>query len=433
MRRVLLFLLLSALVIAAAFAIAAIPGSIGGDVGSLHFDAPNSIAFALLLALFAVLYALARLLAAIFGVPSRLNARSESRRGRAGERALTGALLALAAGEAGDARREATRARRLLGATPQTLLVSAEADRVAGRLAEAETGYEALAARRDTAYLGLRGLTRLSIERNDFNRARELVDRADRARPDSRWVKTERLVLAVRMNDWPTALSLARDDVERAAFATAAAAAEPDHHRALKFGKQAHKLAPALAPASLVYANCLRQDWNESRALAVLRETFNRAPHPALAEAAVTDQSDPLQRVKVASSFTAKQPDHGESHLLMARVSMQAGMIGEARRHAEAARTAMGNQRRILALLADIAERDPALSEAERRSAHTEALRALAVGLPDPTWRCRNCTTAHVAWSAVCPSCSSAGRLDWTMGPSTALTLAAPPAPALLG
>ncbi len=434
MRSVFVFLLTSAIVILVAFGIAAIPGSVGGDVGTLHFDAPASIALALLLAFFAIVYVVLRAIATILGLPGRFGVRSERRRRRAGDRALTAALLALAAGETGDARREATRARRLLGVTPQTLLIAAEADRVDGRIEDAEAGFEALAARTDTAFLGLRGLVRLSVERSDYDRARLLVERAEKARPDTAWAKTERLALATRTGDWRAALALARDDAERAAFATVAANTEPDHGRALKLAKQAHKLAPALAPAALAYARCLRQDWNETRALTVLRDTWRLAPHPTLSEAALAEQTDPLQKVKIATSFTAKQTETFEAHLLMGRTSLEAGMVGEARRHVEAARLIGGNQRRVLVLLADIVERDPSLSEPERRSAHIEALRALAAALPDPTWRCANCATEHVEWSPVCPSCSAAGRLAWMTRPSTALvTMPQTDGPVLLG
>jgi HemY protein len=421
MIRVLGFLIAAALVIAAAFGLASIPGSISGDIGSLHLDAPISIAAALLIAVFVVLYVLVRLVATILRLPGRFGAAGELRRRRNGDRAITRALLALAAGEDGDARREATKARRLLGPTTQTLLIAAEADRQGGRLAEAEASYEELAARKDAKFLGLRGLIRLSVERNDYNRARELVDEAEKTRPDTTWVKAERLSLATRTEDWTAALPLARTEDERAAFATAAALVEPDHAKALKLAKSAHKLAPALAPAALAYARILRQDWNENRALAVLRETWTRAPHPQLGDAAIAETADPLQKVKIATSFTAKQPDTTEAHLLMARVSLEAGMLGEARRHVEAARLTGGNQRRILSLLADIAERDPSLSEPERRSAHTEALRALAEALPDPTWRCGACATEHADWTPLCPSCRAPGRLAWTVRPSTAL------------
>ena len=421
MRRVFGFLISTAILIGIAFGIAAIPGSIGGQVGDIRFDAPASIAVALGLAGFVVLYLFVRLAATILHLPGRFGQRSELRRRVAGDRALTGALVALAAGEAGDARREANRARRLLGQTPQTLLLAAEADRASGRLVEAEATYEVLAARKDAAFLGLRGLIRLSVDRADYGRAKALVAQAERTRPDTHWVRNERLALAVRTQDWREALAIAADGAERAAFATAAADAEPDEGRALKLAKQAHKLAPDLAPAAIAYARRLHGDWNHSRALAVLRDTWRRAPHPLLAEAAMADQAEPLQRVKIATNLVAKDPDTLEAHLLMGRVSLDAGMVGEARRHAEAARLLGGNQRRVLALMADIVEHDPDLSEPERRAAHTEALRALSAATPDPVWRCGHCATEHADWSPTCPSCLAPGRLVWTTRPSTAL------------
>ena len=184
--------------------------------------------------------------------------RQAARRRHGGDVAITRTLLALAAGETGDARREASRARRLLGDTPATLLLAAEAGRIAGRADEAETAFRALADRSDAAFLGLRGLLRQAIEREDWAEAAALARQAEAVEPGAAWLRRERARLAVRAGEWSDALALADADAPKAALATAAAEAETDPGRALRLAKQAWQDDPSLAPATLAYATRLR-------------------------------------------------------------------------------------------------------------------------------------------------------------------------------
>lgn len=424
MSRLIAFLVVVACVVALAFAIASLPGMLSGQVGPYEFETPISVAIGLLIALAIVLAVAVRLLTALVRLPFRLGRGSDRRMRRAGDRALTASLVALAAGETEDARREATRARRLYGDTPQVLLVAAEADRAGGRTAAAETSYRALAERKDSAFLGLAGLARLAVERGDDAAAAALVDQADRARPDTAWVRGERLLLASRRGDWAEAFRLARDDAERAAFATADADAEGDRARATKLARQAHRLAPGLAPAALAYARRLREEWNQKGAVEVLRETWLVEQNPALAQAAVADQADRLQRVGLAQAFVAGTEDALESRLFVARACLEAGMIGEARRHALAAQDRAGGtvDRRIPMLLSEIAEADPSLGETERRAASAEQLRLAARARAEPGWTCGHCHARHPAWGPICRSCSRAGRIGWSAEAGTALT-----------
>ena len=434
MRAVLTLLVLTAVVLLAAYGLASIPGALGGQVGRYRFDAPMSVAVTLLLVLFALLYLALRLLGGVRRAPGSTGRHFRLRRREQGDRAITASIQALAAGELTDARREATRARRLLGEVPQTLLITAEAEHASGRTPEAETAFRALADRRDTAFLGLRGLVRLAVEAGDWARARTLLAEADRVRPDTAWLRREKLLLAARTGSWAEAIPLARDDAERAAFATAAAEAETDRGRAIKLAREAHRLAPDLAPAALAYARRLHEEWSANKALAVLRETWRRAPHPALADAALAREPDPLKRAQLAETFAARGADPLETHLLLARTALDAGMIGEARRRAGLARAASAApDRRVLTLLADIAERDTTRPEPERRAAFAEALREAATAPAGPVWRCEACTAEHAAWSPVCAHCGTPARIGWTRLVGVPVRVAEAATPLLLG
>jgi HemY protein len=431
MRRVLLVLLVAAVVVAIAWALAGLPGRISGEVGDISFELAAPVAALGLIVLFAILYTLFRLLGAAIRLPRTLRERQAVRRRRAGDGAVTRTLLALAAGETGDARREASRARRMLGDTPQTLLLAAEAGRIAGRSDEAEAAFRSLTERQDAAFLGLRGLLRQAIEREDWSEAAALARQAEAVQPGAAWLRRERARLAVRAEAWSDALALADADAPKAALAAAAAEAETEPGRALRLGKQAWQDDPSLAPAALAYARRLRAAGRESRALAAIRHSWSIAPHPELAEFALSPVTDPLERTQAAQKLTEANPEHAESRLLLSRTALEAGLTGEARRHAEAALATGLNQRRLWLLLAEIEEAEGGDTEAGRL-AQRDALRHAANADPDPVWRCSACHTAHATWHPSCPDCFTVGSLGWSTAPAAPLVIQGVPTPTLL-
>ena len=183
MRRILKTLIGCALILAVAWVIASLPGRLSIDAGPYTVETSDSIAVTALLLAFVVLYLLIRLVMLVLFVPRAGSLWRGGRRRRAGDQAVTRALVALAAGEKADARREAMRARSLLGDTPQTLLLTAEAGRLAGRDDEAATALHALAMRKDSAFLGLRGLLANAVTRQDWSQAAAFARQAEAAHP----------------------------------------------------------------------------------------------------------------------------------------------------------------------------------------------------------------------------------------------------------
>jgi HemY protein len=422
MRRVLVILLVASVVVVAAWYLAHLPGTVTAHVGNLTLEAAVSVVAVSLLLLLVVFGLLLVAVGVLIGLPHTIRARRAAARRRSGEAAATRALVALAAGEAADARREAARARRLLGPTPQALLLTAEAGRLSGRSDEAESAWHDLAVRPDAAFLGFRGLLRQAIERENWDQAAAFAREAEAAHPGAARLREERARLAVRTSNWAEALTLADADAPKAALATAAASAEPDPALAIRLARQAWKEDPALAPAALAYARRLRETGRDSRAQAVIRQTWEIAPQPELAAFALAPVEDKLARVQAAQRLTKGNPNHPESRLLMAETALEAGLLGEARRHAETARDGGLNQRRLWLLLARIEEEEHGDTEAGRL-AQREALRHAAMAEADPVWYCDRCSATSPMWEPKCPRCGTAGTLHWGATPPPRLTL----------
>ena len=405
MRRVVFILAVCAAAIAVAWWLAHMPGSVSVIGFGYAVEAATPVAlvaggFALLLLLGAL-----RVVLALFGLPGAVGFWRRARLRRSGDTAIGRTLVALAAGDGAHAKRFARRAREALGDTPQTLLLAAESARLVGDRATAAACYQVLAARADGAFLGLRGLFRLAVEREDWREATILAGRAEALQPGGNWLREARLRLAEATGAWAQAMALAGPDLPAALIATEAGTVEADPEAASRLARQAWKADPSFPPAVLAHAAALRRQGHDGRAAEAVLAAWAVAPHPDLAAFLLAEAADPHARLRVGVILSNAAPEHVETQYLLGRLSLEAGELGDARHHAERARALAPPTRRIFLLLADLAvaeHEDPA-----------KLLRAAASAAPDPGWRCGQCGTAHRRWQLVCPECHAAARIAW--------------------
>lgn len=410
MRTVLLLIILAVLLVGGAWWLSGLPGAFSLTVADTTITTSTPVALTLIGLLFLIIYVVIRFIAWLFSVPGR-NRRWRDRRNRIrGDAAVNRALVALAADDASAARREAGRSRRLLGDTPVTLMLAAQAGRLAGREADAEAAYALLAEHRDGSLLGLRGLLRLAVQKQDWERATALASRAEAVHPGAAWLRDERRQVALRTRNWGEALRLSNQD-NRAALAVAASEIAHDGPTGLRLARQAFEADPGLPPAAIAYATRLRAAGRTRSAQDVLRRAWATTPHPDIAAAYGHDAEDNLGRAQAIAELVRANPNHPESIIALGRADLEAGLANNARKQVERAREEGVNQRRLWVLLADIATLEGNPEEAQ------EALRHVADAEPDPVWRCTHCATVHGAWHPVCEACESTGTIKW--GPPT--------------
>jgi HemY protein len=412
MWRVILFLVAAIVTIFVAWKLFWLPGTFSVSVGRYTLETSTALAIVAVVVLLAVLYALLRLLAWVFTTHLRVGAWGSRRRRVAGDAAVSRTLVAIAAGEAGAAVRESARARRMLGDTPQTLLLAAEAFRLAEREADATALYNLLSARSDGALLGLRGLFRQAMNKENWAEAAQIAKRAEEVHPAGGWLRDERTQLAVRTGDWAEAFRLSAPGPSRAALAVAAAQAETDAGAALRLARQAWREAPGFVPAALAYAQRLRAAGRDVKAFTVIRETWRTHPQPELAAYWLTPIEDPATRLREAGRLVAGNPEHPEAYLVLARACMDADLLGEARKQLDLAQQGGLNQRRVWLLLADLEAAERGETESGR-TALRDALRHAATAEADSGWHCEVCGTEQAAWLPACPVCHTAGRISW--------------------
>lgn len=427
--RVLLTLLLLAAAVAGGAFFAGSPGQVEIVWQGWQVDTSVGVLVAATALLVAAAVLLALGIARLRRIPGNFRRWRAARRRRAGEAALTRSLVALAAGNAGEARRHVARARLLGDASPTALLLTAEAAQRQGDAAAARRAYAALMERPDSEFLGLRGLIGHHLTAREDAAARRLAERAKLLRPDSRWLIETLLVLQARAGDWAAARDLLDGAAKRALPEPTAR-----HHRAVVLHElsraaetrgalrdaaglaaRAQKLAPELAPAAAHYARLLAELGRPRAAMKALERAWRRAPHPALARAyaEMKPGADKVARAAAVQRLMAGNPDAIESRLAVAEAALDAQLWGEARRHLDGAAAASqalpaGPPRRLCLLMARLEENERANLAAARRWID----RAIDAP-PEPSYVCRNCGRHDDEWQPLCSGCGSFDTLRW--------------------
>ena len=178
------------------------------------------VAAALLLLLFAVLYAFIRL---IVRGPANLSAYLTARRARTAYHGLATGLIAAAAGEASEAEHISHQVEKLVGAQPLSLLLKAEAARLTGDQMREEAAYQAMLGHADTAFLGLRNLARLALARGSKDQALDYAMRAHAMKPKSASAAEVLFDVRVARGEWAEARALLDSAVQTKALTADAA------------------------------------------------------------------------------------------------------------------------------------------------------------------------------------------------------------------
>ena len=315
----------------------------------------------------------------------------------------------------------------LLGETPVVLLLSAEAASRQGDVEAARRVYAALLDRRDTEFLGLRGLIGQALRAGDTRPRCRLPSAPARCAPTHpgsrktccgcrpapatgrgrarRWPRRRgagALPAGVERHGRGVVLYELSRSIERAG----------DLRRASGLAAQAQQLAPDLAPIACHNARLLLARGRRRAAARAIERAWQTAPHPELAKLYLEARSaaEPLAGAASLQRLAARNPDAIESHLAIGEAALAARLWGEARRHLTLAAEASPAtpSRRLCLLMARLEESE----DGEPKAAREWLDRAIGAP-PDPCYVCGRCGTAAPEWQSVCPACGGFDTLAW--------------------
>lgn len=354
--------------------------------------------------------------------PARLGGAFAARKRSKGLEALSTGMVAIAAGDANEARLAAIEAERHLKNEPMALLLAAQAAELNEDDRAARIYYDKLAARADTEFLGLRGLIARAKADKDLGLALKHATRADELKPGTEWVLKDLFELSLKAREFEKADALLNrmargkvgksDKVKRMhaviGYARAAAKLEmKDTAEAKRLALLAHSFDPTFVPASVMAIGLMDAGRKRDK---LVSDAWSHAPHPDIA-AAVKDlvqgetPADWYTRAK--KTFSNVQPDHRETALVLARASFDAREWGNTRTYLDQAIQADPSSS-VYLLRANFEEKANADAAAARRwilkSAEAE---------PDPHWICDSCGRQEAVWSSHCPACDTFDSLQW--------------------
>ena len=389
----------------------------------------TSVAFLIVLTvLIATLTALAyRIFLALRRAPAQVSLVWRNRRLRQGYQALTKGMVAIAAGDANEAKRQEKLTQILLQELPLTMLFSAQTAQLNGDEKAAERFFHAMTEQTDTEFLGVRGLLNQALSQGKSNTALKLAKRAYQLRPNSEWVAAQLFDLQIANGLWLDA-QITNDKQVRASQVNKTTGRRRRALLALQQGMEVDavnksssaaknfKLAyghdPSFVPAVLVHADVLIEKQKFKSAVEVIQKAWSIQPHPDLVLPfwLGSRATDGLAILKATESLTAKNPNHQESLIALARASLKAQLWGEARKYLEAATSEdfKNDEARICRLWAELEE-----SENQDTSASRKWLTRGSLASGDPAWVCKKCGNSVSNWSVLCGNCGLFDSLIW--------------------
>jgi HemY protein len=416
MYRIILFLLLIALAAAGAAWVADQTGNVmlSWDGWRVETSLPV-FALALGVAIVAAMGAWS-ILRALWRMPEKIRRGRHARRQARGRHAITHGLLAIGHGDATAARAHADMARRHATDDPLALLLHAQSAQLEGDRDGARAAFNAMARRKDTRLLGLRGLFIEAQRADDPASAVGIAEEALKISPASTWASQAVLGFRCAGGDWSGALTILDNNLasglidkpawrrQRGVLLTARAleVEHSDRDLSRQSVMEAIKLAPTLVPAAVLAAKYESEAHQVRRAMRIVEAAWQAHPHPDLADAYahVKLGDSARQRLVRMETLAAKAPGHLESALAVARAAIDASEFARARE--ALAPFVPAPTQRVAMLMAEI-----------ERTEHGDSGRARAWTLRavharhDPVWTADGYVSDQ--WRPVSPV---SGRLD---------------------
>ena len=342
------------------------------------------------------------------------------RKNRKAWESLSKGIIAAGAGDGVAAGKHAAIAANSLADEPLVNVLAAQAAQLKGDHKAVKRIFEEMAKSPETEALGLRGLFAEARHGGDVAAAKAHAERALKLNPRLAWASTAVLQLQSAARDWQGAANTLQQQAKsgllpsadanrkQAVVYAAQALAMEDSQKASArdLALRAHRLDPALLPATLVAARVSIAEGYPKKAVKLIHETWALAPHPDLAEviAHAKPGDGPEPRFERVRDLVNGHAGGLEGAVALARAAGLAQRWDVARKALEPW-VADQPQTRVCALMADIEEASG--DKGRARQWLSRALRAPR----DPMWVADG--VASPRWLAISPVTGEITHCQW--------------------
>lgn len=360
--------------------------------------------------------------------PERWRLHRRMQKIRRGHDMLNAGLVALAGGHAVEAGRLAVNARKLLGTSTAMQWLQAQAALQAGDTHAAKEIYTALAADKDSAVLGYRGLIAIARRNEDWQDVDQLIEKLHSIQPDTPWLHSARFEVLARRQDWDGATdALAKIATTRLtnpeknrqqravifAASSQSAARRGQLDRALQDAEQAVRWAPDWLPALILLAEQQARSGITRATRRTVEKNWAQHPHPQLASLYRETFEDAAEAIKHVQKLCRANPDAFESRMAMAEAALAADIWGEARRYLIGLVSSGQATQGVYKLLARLERRE----SGDEQAAMQWMIKA-SDAPTDAAWQCCSCGAHHAEWLATCDTCGSFDSVQWQVSKS---------------
>ena len=182
-----------------------LPTSVEIALGSWRISSRIGVLLFLLLALMLVLWLLLMSLREVLSLPHNLQLWRGTRRQKAGYQALLSSLSDIGSSRA---LKSSLAARRLLDNNPLSTLIAAQVAEATNEHEQAMRLYESLIAVKETSFVSLLALARLSRASGELDKARAYIERAQALQPNSQQLQSEQIEIAQQDGSPQVAISI---------------------------------------------------------------------------------------------------------------------------------------------------------------------------------------------------------------------------------
>jgi HemY protein len=356
-------------------------------------------------------------------VPLHVRQFLQERRKQRGEKLLMEGLTAIAAQQPEEATQSIQFATNLIPDNPLITFIAAQAAHLSKDHAKAQEYFYEMTKNPRLSFLGYRGLIIQAQEQSDWLKAQALLEEAFKLRPDSPWVIQEMTRNALFLSQSRIISELKSLPVYRYL--------PKEHwhrHEALMLFLQSrhyqentqiyeellvrsHKLDPSLMTATMFLAECFINKQEYNAAQRVIAQSYKVFPHRDLVHLwlQLKPGVNALRQYQHAQKLTRHQPDHAESHWVLAELAEKANLWGEARSHLECT-LRDGDRDDACRLMARVERAENPLNNdlIDHWMKRSEAIRHFS-------WVCQSCQHIHNQWQVFCSFCQSIDQIQWAI------------------
>ncbi len=358
----------------------------------------------------------------ILNWPAWLSHNWKLRRKISGERALSLGMIALAASDFPEAKKQAKKAEKLIGSGVLPDLLSAQASHGSGDRKAALRYFTNLSSNKDTSYFGYIGLMKLFQLQGKYNASVKSAKSALKIKPKSSQASAMLLDYELSRKNWIGCLehlnilckynSNDRTGPKNPKLLAShiclqISKSKKETNKEIEWLRKAIEWCPNFIEANIRLSKAEFQRRNFKKSISYLETAIKILPHSDLADELVkiTDDNDG-QFVARLSNLAKYSNFKDEGLLLVSEVALNKGIWASASSFLEQVSDS-GKTNKYYILQARLAE------ERNLPEAREQAMRKAAIAPRGGGWKCENCGSNLIKWMMECPSCKTMGQVNW--------------------